>query len=251
MIIRLDKKIASYPDPVQKVSMCPTTQRSRGSEHKAREREKKKKKGHRRDTQLCYFSFLQCEKTIMDSTPSSPSKSRLVTLKVPSNILQKYVTTPSTPTTTSASTPTKTATTNPPVKERAKPGPKPKKKPTTNIPSSPAGPDDQGSGPTTAAGHSKPGPKGGANVNANLRALDRTGAPTRRWKIQPVELKSFTGHKFTLNAWASKKTEQEELEDQRKKQLEENSTSAAPKEETPTIAAGSEPPDQEEIKVEN
>jgi hypothetical protein len=129
-------------------------------------------------------------------TPS-PSKSRIVTLKVPSKILQNYPI----PVNNGSSL---TATTK-------KGGSKKKsaKSASSTIPSSPAGPDDHGP-TTTATGHSKSGPKGGGSVNANLRALDRSGAPTRKWKVEPVELKSFTGHKFTLNSWTGGQKENDE-----------------------------------------
>jgi hypothetical protein len=40
-----------------------------------------------------------------------------------------------------------------------------------------------------------------AAANAQLRSLDRSGAPCRRWFKQPIELKSFTGFKYKLPAW--------------------------------------------------
>ncbi|KAA8901461.1 hypothetical protein TRICI_006065 [Trichomonascus ciferrii] len=158
-------------------------------------------------------------------TPS-PSKSRIVTLKVPSKILQNYpipASNGSTPTTAKKGGSKKKST----------------KSASSTIPSSPAGPDDHGPSTTTATaaatgtGHSKSGPKGGASVNANLRALDRSGAPPRKWKLEPIELKSFTGHKFTLKSWTGG---QKDNDEPKKKQADSKSP---PVDEKP------------EIKVEN
>jgi len=38
-------------------------------------------------------------------------------------------------------------------------------------------------------------------INAGLRALDRTGAPCRRWERQPLKLRSFTGILWQLPSW--------------------------------------------------
>lgn len=40
-----------------------------------------------------------------------------------------------------------------------------------------------------------------AAANAQLRSLDRSGAPCRRWVKEPVEIKSFTGFKYSLPVW--------------------------------------------------
>ncbi|KAK9459005.1 INO80 complex subunit Ies4-domain-containing protein [Lipomyces oligophaga] len=79
-------------------------------------------------------------------------------------------------------------------------------------PSSPLlGPSD----PSTAAGtpgglgshhatHSKLGPKANqGSINAQLRALDRSGHPCRKWTRTTVELKSFTGWEWTISTWTA------------------------------------------------
>ncbi|KAJ5175553.1 uncharacterized protein N7482_001430 [Penicillium canariense] len=50
------------------------------------------------------------------------------------------------------------------------------------------------------------GPKANTGaINAGLRALDRTGAPCRKWERQPLKLRSFTGVMWQLPAWGSYK----------------------------------------------
>jgi len=50
------------------------------------------------------------------------------------------------------------------------------------------------------------GPKANAGaINAGLRALDRTGAPCRRWERKPLQLKSFTGILWQLPSWRAPK----------------------------------------------
>ncbi|PYH30713.1 uncharacterized protein BO87DRAFT_400182 [Aspergillus neoniger CBS 115656] len=76
-------------------------------------------------------------------------------------------------------------------KPRGKPGPK--KKPRL----------DDGTVDTAklVAAH-KLGPKANLGaINAGLRALDRTGAPCRRWERKPLQLKSFTGIQWILPSW--------------------------------------------------
>lgn len=48
----------------------------------------------------------------------------------------------------------------------------------------------------------KPNPKGkdGA-INANLRALDRSGKPCRRWEKKGLQLKSYTNFTWGLHSW--------------------------------------------------
>ncbi|EWC43547.1 hypothetical protein DRE_01434 [Drechslerella stenobrocha 248] len=54
---------------------------------------------------------------------------------------------------------------------------------------------------------SRLGPKSsGGAINAGLRALDRTGAPCKKWSKASFTLKSFTGFKFTLNVYGSQIT---------------------------------------------
>ncbi|KAL2841465.1 INO80 complex, subunit Ies4 [Aspergillus pseudodeflectus] len=46
------------------------------------------------------------------------------------------------------------------------------------------------------------GPKANTGaINAGLRALDRTGAPCRKWERKPLQLKSFTGIQWQLPSW--------------------------------------------------
>ncbi|KAK9382210.1 INO80 complex subunit Ies4-domain-containing protein [Kockiozyma suomiensis] len=57
--------------------------------------------------------------------------------------------------------------------------------------------------PSHHAPHSKLGPKANqGSINAQLRALDRTGKPCRRWTKAPLELKSFTGWEWSTVSWA-------------------------------------------------
>jgi hypothetical protein len=49
-------------------------------------------------------------------------------------------------------------------------------------------------------------PKASAGaINANLRALDRTGKPCRRWSRTPFSVKSFTGAVWIAGSWGSPK----------------------------------------------
>jgi len=60
-------------------------------------------------------------------------------------------------------------------------------------------------GPTPISSH-KLGPKANQGaINAGLRALDRTGKPCRRWQRKGFQLKSFTGHAWTLPSWRTSK----------------------------------------------
>jgi hypothetical protein len=53
----------------------------------------------------------------------------------------------------------------------------------------------------TGAAH-KLGPKTNAGaINANLRALDRSGKPCRKWARKPFSVKSFTGVSWELPSW--------------------------------------------------
>jgi hypothetical protein len=40
-------------------------------------------------------------------------------------------------------------------------------------------------------------------INANLRALDRTGKPCRRWAKKGFEVKSFTGVQWASPSWTA------------------------------------------------
>lgn len=67
-----------------------------------------------------------------------------------------------------------------------------------------------------SAENTKKGPAAGANptathrlgpkantghINANLRALDRTGKPCRKWDRKPLQIKSFTGTMWGMPTW--------------------------------------------------
>lgn len=63
------------------------------------------------------------------------------------------------------------------------------------------GPHKSASSTSIAAGGS-----GGTGSSRNtglmaLKALDRSGAPVRKWRKAPIEMKSFTGFKYTFTAW--------------------------------------------------
>lgn len=59
-------------------------------------------------------------------------------------------------------------------------------------------------------GH-KLGPKANQGaINAGLRALDRTGAPCRKWERKPLQLKSFTGIVWGLSSWRTPKPLQQQ-----------------------------------------
>ncbi|PYH90363.1 hypothetical protein BO71DRAFT_334643 [Aspergillus ellipticus CBS 707.79] len=76
-------------------------------------------------------------------------------------------------------------------KPRGKPGPK--KKPRL---------DDGSVDHAKLVANHKLGPKANLGaINAGLRALDRTGAPCRRWERKSLQLKSFTGIQWNLSSW--------------------------------------------------
>ncbi|KAF2858097.1 hypothetical protein K470DRAFT_272748 [Piedraia hortae CBS 480.64] len=80
---------------------------------------------------------------------------------------------------------------NKPMKERARPGPKKKARLD----------DGSGSKPNGTSSH-RLGPKANTgNINANLRALDRSGKPCRRWQRKPLQIRSFTGNIWGLPSW--------------------------------------------------
>ncbi|RJE25829.1 INO80 complex subunit Ies4 [Aspergillus sclerotialis] len=55
------------------------------------------------------------------------------------------------------------------------------------------------------------GPKANTGaINAQLRALDRSGAPCRRWERKPLQLKSFTGVQWQLPSWRAPKAQKVE-----------------------------------------
>lgn len=54
------------------------------------------------------------------------------------------------------------------------------------------------------SGPHKLGPKANQGaINAQLRALDRTGKPCKRWSKTGFQLKSFTGFQWTVPTWAT------------------------------------------------
>ncbi|RMZ76076.1 hypothetical protein DV737_g4991, partial [Chaetothyriales sp. CBS 132003] len=79
---------------------------------------------------------------------------------------------------------------------RAKPGPK--KKPRLED-----GTIDHAAKPAAAAGPAhRLGPKAAEKaINAGLRALDRSGAPCRRWMRKSFQVKSFTGVTWDVPSW--------------------------------------------------
>ncbi|KAJ5632161.1 hypothetical protein N7490_008500 [Penicillium lividum] len=75
-------------------------------------------------------------------------------------------------------------------RSRGRPGPK--KKPRV----------EEGGDASKPAANHRIGPKANTGaINAGLRALDRTGAPCRKWDRQPLKLRSFTGVAWQLPAW--------------------------------------------------
>ncbi|TKA33324.1 hypothetical protein B0A50_00877 [Salinomyces thailandicus] len=88
---------------------------------------------------------------------------------------------------------------NGPMRERGRPGPKKKPRlPDGTIDRS----HDNGTKPSNPVPAHRLGPKANTgNINANLRALDRTGKPCRRWERKGLTIKSFTGAIWGTNSW--------------------------------------------------
>ncbi|KAK2756089.1 hypothetical protein FQN54_005496 [Arachnomyces sp. PD_36] len=60
---------------------------------------------------------------------------------------------------------------------------------------------------STGGGSHRLGPKANqGTINANLRALDRTGKPCRKWERKPFQLKSFTGVAWGVPTWRAPKS---------------------------------------------
>lgn len=58
------------------------------------------------------------------------------------------------------------------------------------------------------------GPKANTGaINAHLRALDRTGAPCRKWERKSLKLRSFTGVIWQVPTWGSHKLAKAESEE--------------------------------------
>lgn len=73
------------------------------------------------------------------------------------------------------------------------------------------------------------GPKANTGaINAGLRALDRTGAPCRKWERQPLRLKSFTGITWQLPGWRTDNATKTELVDAKVAVLESGDSDTKP-----------------------
>ncbi|KAJ5096307.1 hypothetical protein NUU61_005663 [Penicillium alfredii] len=82
--------------------------------------------------------------------------------------------------------------TEPGARSRGRPGPK--KRPRL----------EEGADASKLPAGQRLGPKANTGaINAGLRALDRTGAPCRKWERKPLQLRSFTGVLWQLPAWHS------------------------------------------------
>jgi INO80 complex subunit Ies4 len=56
--------------------------------------------------------------------------------------------------------------------------------------------------PATEKERAKPGPKANpGGINAGLRALDRSGKPTRRWQKVPFTVRTCSGYTFLTTTW--------------------------------------------------
>ncbi|KAL8872346.1 MAG: hypothetical protein Q9174_002014 [Haloplaca sp. 1 TL-2023] len=86
-------------------------------------------------------------------------------------------------------------------KARARPGPKKKMKLEDSNGENAASSAKGGPGATTVPAH-KLGPKANQGaINANLRALDRTKRPCRKWEKRGIRIKTFTGVTLELPSW--------------------------------------------------
>lgn len=82
----------------------------------------------------------------------------------------------------------------------------------------------------------KLGPKANQGaINAQLRALDRTGKPCRRWGKKGITLKSFTGINWDLPYWQSPRVRRNDLSND--PQSQETSSSEAKNEPTSSQVA--------------
>ncbi|KAK6496780.1 hypothetical protein TWF481_001768 [Arthrobotrys musiformis] len=174
-------------------------------------------------------------------SPTTPKSQLIVTIKLQSSVLKQFVESPP----TSLSTPSKPASIADEDKTplgATSPATAASPAPTPSVASpAPTGP---GSPPTlegkavngvveavkrggkrAGGGGGKPGPKkrklddgsslppsrlgpksSGGAINAGLRALDRSGAPCKKWAKAPFTLKSFTGFKFTVKTYGTSVT---------------------------------------------
>lgn len=102
-----------------------------------------------------------------------------------------------------------------PARSRGRPGPKKKLKL------------EEGGDPSKLGPGHRLGPKANTGaINAGLRALDRTGAPCRKWDRQPLKLRSFTGVAWQLPAWHTFKTAQLESDENKEAVLESGDSDA-------------------------
>ncbi|KAK9238324.1 INO80 complex subunit Ies4-domain-containing protein [Lipomyces kononenkoae] len=98
------------------------------------------------------------------------------------------------------------------------------------------------------APHGKLGPKANqGSINAQLRALDRSGRPCRRWTKIPLELQSFTGWEWKVSAWCGGPREAQvgnmnSEVDQDDRKLETSSTAASANKDGNKAAAPPAPP---------
>lgn len=144
----------------------------------------------------------------------APKKTKLVTLKLASSKLKQFN-----------------------IPEPAKKKKQPVIKAAT--PASPAqvGGDDAATGVSTPV-KSSLGPRLGLGaINAQLRALDRSGKPCRKWTKLPIHLKSFTGFKYTVPGWNGGPREVKEDEPKLKSEEVAESVSKEPTAE-PTVEPG-------------
>jgi hypothetical protein len=177
----------------------------------------------------------------MDAEASSPGASRrssrshatlLVTLKLPPHALQRALNPDSLPTTTpqqplaadlrppAAPSPFPLASSPPTVASSPAPTPTvPKKRggkrkavaPGVGVFSVVAGTGENGGAsgagtpaPATDKEKVKPGPKANpGGINAQLRALDRSGRPTRKWNKVPFLVKTCAGYTFYSTTWVA------------------------------------------------
>ncbi|KAJ5580178.1 uncharacterized protein N7459_006163 [Penicillium hispanicum] len=73
------------------------------------------------------------------------------------------------------------------------------------------------------------GPKANTGaINAGLRALDRTGAPCRKWERQPLKLRSFTGILWQLPSWRGDKLSKPESDEAKAAALESGDSDVKP-----------------------
>ncbi|KAF2858263.1 hypothetical protein K470DRAFT_260012 [Piedraia hortae CBS 480.64] len=156
----------------------------------------------------------------MTRSSKAPEKTKMVILRLPSTKLRDICSIPPRPSigdgdtaqqdatskqvdsTPAASSKTKKAGQSS-AKKRAPPSIDPTKPLKKRAPPKKKAQADNGNGtkPNGVSSH-RPNPKANTGaINANLRALDRSGKPCRRWERKPMQIKSFTGHTWQLETW--------------------------------------------------